>query len=125
MALPGSHVQVEAAGPQLVAVDRDTLPRSYRSLLDRYEMRDAAMKVVGVGTACWVILLLARESDPLFLQVKQARSSVLEPYAGASEFPNHGQRAVNGYRLMQPDSGRDSRVRCVHATLLARSELRE
>ena len=44
------------------------------------------------------------EGDPLFLQVKEARTSVLEPYAGASVFPNHGQRVVNGYRLMQPAS---------------------
>ena len=47
---------------------------------------------------------MAREGDPLFLQVKEARTSVLEPYAGASVFPNHGQRVVNGYRLMQPAS---------------------
>ena len=47
---------------------------------------------------------MTRENDPLFLQVKEARASVLEPYAGASAFPNHGQRVVNGYRLMQPAS---------------------
>ena len=75
--------------------------------MDRYEMRDAAVKVVGVGsvgTACWVILFMAGENDPLFLQVKEARASVLEPFAGPSVFPNHGQRVVNGYRLMQPAS---------------------
>ena len=60
--------------------------------------------VGSVGTWCWVLLLMAREGDPLFLQVKEARTSVLEPYAGASVFPNHGQRVVNGYRLMQPAS---------------------
>ena len=47
---------------------------------------------------------MAGENDPLFLQVKEARASVLEPYAGRSVFPNHGQRVVNGYRLMQPAS---------------------
>jgi hypothetical protein len=47
---------------------------------------------------------MAGEEDPLFLQVKEARASVLEPYAGASIFPNHGQRVVNGYRLLQPAS---------------------
>jgi hypothetical protein len=47
---------------------------------------------------------MAGEGDPLFLQVKEARASVLEPYAGKSEFPNHGQRVVNGYRFMQPAS---------------------
>jgi uncharacterized protein (DUF2252 family) len=73
----------------------------------RYEIRDEAIKVVGVGsvgTACWVILFMAGKNDPLFLQVKEARTSVLEPYAGASVFPNHGERVVNGYRLMQPSS---------------------
>jgi threonine dehydrogenase-like Zn-dependent dehydrogenase len=86
---------------------RDTLPSAYQSLLDRYELRDAAIKVVGigsVGTACWVFLFMAGEGDPLFLQIKEARASVLEAYAGASGFPNHGQRVVNGYRLMQPAS---------------------
>jgi uncharacterized protein (DUF2252 family) len=86
---------------------RATLPHSCQSLLDRYEIKDAAFKVVGVGsvgTACWVVLFMAGEGDPLFLQVKEARASVLEPYAGASLFPNHGQRIVNGYRLMQPAS---------------------
>ncbi len=86
---------------------RATLQPAYQSLLDRYEIRDAAIKVVGigsVGTACWVFLFMAGEGDPLFLQVKEARASVLEPYAGASVFPNHGQRVVNGYRLMQPAS---------------------
>jgi uncharacterized protein (DUF2252 family) len=86
---------------------RATLHHSLQTLLDRYELRDAALKVVGigsVGTSCWVLLFMAGEGDPLFLQVKQARTSVLEPYAGASVFPNHGQRVVNGYRLMQPAS---------------------
>jgi uncharacterized protein (DUF2252 family) len=86
---------------------RATLLHSSQSLLDRYELLDAAIKVVGigsVGTLCWVLLLQAGEGDPLFLQVKEARASVLEPHAGASEFPNHGQRVVNGYRLMQPAS---------------------
>jgi uncharacterized protein (DUF2252 family) len=86
---------------------RDNLPHSSQFLLDRYELRDAAIKVVGVGsvgTNCWVFLFMAGENDPLFLQVKEARASVLEAYAGRSVFPNHGQRVVNGYRLMQPAS---------------------
>jgi uncharacterized protein (DUF2252 family) len=92
---------------QSFAAYRATLPSPYQSLLDRYEIRDAAIKVVGigsVGTSCVVYLLMAGEGDPLFLQVKEARASVLERYAGASEFSNHGQRVVNGYRLMQPAS---------------------
>ena len=63
---------------------RATLPTAYHALLDRFQIRDAAMKVVGVGsvgTSCWVILFTAGDGDPLFLQVKEARPSVLEPYA--------------------------------------------
>jgi uncharacterized protein (DUF2252 family) len=84
-----------------------TLPPGFNFLLSRYELKDAAIKVVGVGsvgTACWVILLMTGDGDTLFLQVKQAKPSVLEPYAGKSIFPNEGQRIVNGYRIMQPYS---------------------
>jgi uncharacterized protein (DUF2252 family) len=91
----------------LMAGYRATLPTAYHSLLDRYKLCDAAIKVVGigsVGTSCWVFLFLAGSDDPLFLQVKEARPSVLEPYAGKSVFANHGQRVVNGYRTMQPAS---------------------
>jgi hypothetical protein len=91
----------------MIAGYRDTLPSSTQSLLDRFELRDVAYKVVGVGsvgTSCSVFLFMAGEGDPLFLQLKEARPSVLEPYAGASRFPNHGQRIVDGYRLMQPAS---------------------
>ena len=70
--------------------------------------RHIARKVVGVGsvgTRAWVILLTgADDGDPLFLQAKEAEASVLEPYAGASEFENHGQRVVEGQRLMQAAS---------------------
>lgn len=86
---------------------RDSLSSSYQTLLDRYEMKDVAIKVVGVGsvgTLCWVLLMMASEHDPLFLQAKQAGPSVLEAYAGKSRFENHGQRVVNGYRLLQPAS---------------------
>ncbi len=90
-----------------LAVYRGTLPHATQTLLDRFELRDAAVKVVGVGsvgTLCMVLLLTAGDDDPLFLQIKEARASVLEPYAGASVFANQGQRVVNGYRLMQPAS---------------------
>jgi uncharacterized protein (DUF2252 family) len=86
---------------------RETLPPSHGQLLDRFELRDAVIKVVGVGsvgTACWMLLLMAGEGDPLILQVKEARASVLEAFAGESTFPNHGQRVVAGHRLMQPAS---------------------
>jgi uncharacterized protein (DUF2252 family) len=99
--------QIQQVVMDAIAAYRDTLPQSTQSVLDRYELRDAAIKVVGigsVGTACWVLLFMAGTDDPLFLQVKEARASVLERFAGASEFPHHGQRVINGYRLMQPAS---------------------
>lgn len=82
---------------------RDTLADDRRVLLDRYEFKDIAMKVVGVGsvgTRCSIALLMGGAEEPLFLQVKEARTSVLEPYAGRSEYANHGERVVMGQRLM-------------------------
>jgi len=99
--------EVQQAVIDTLAGYRASLPPAYQSLLGRYELCDAAVKVVGVGsvgTACWVLLFVAGEGDPLFLQVKEARASVLEPYTGASVFANQGQRVVHGYRLMQPAS---------------------
>ncbi len=99
--------QIEKMLLDALAGYRATLPHSLQSLLDRYVLRDAAVKVVGVGsvgTACWVLLFMAGDNDPLFLQVKEARASVLESYTAPCVFPNHGQRVVNGYRLMQPAS---------------------
>jgi uncharacterized protein (DUF2252 family) len=99
--------EIQKALRDALAIYRESLNTPTRSLLDRYELFDAAIKVVGigsVGTFCWVFLFMAAEGDPLFLQVKEARTSVLEPHAGASVFPNHGQRVVNGYRLMQSAS---------------------
>jgi len=76
-----------------------------RRLLGRYRYVHAARKVVGVGsvgTRAWIMLLLGRDADdPLFLQLKEAQASVLEPFLGRSEFANHGQRVVEGQRLMQ------------------------
>ena len=86
---------------------RATLPTSPGQLLDRFERMDAASKVVGVGsvgTATWMLLLMAGEGDPLILQAKEARASVLEAFAGKSRFRNHGERVVTGHRLMQPAS---------------------
>jgi uncharacterized protein (DUF2252 family) len=99
--------EIQKVVRDVLAAYRATLPPSYQSLLDRYELRDAAIKVVGigsVGTSCWVLLFMAGQGDPLFLQVKEARPSVLERYAGRSAFSNQGQRVVNGYRVMQPSS---------------------
>jgi uncharacterized protein (DUF2252 family) len=86
---------------------RDSLPEQVRTVFDRYTFRDLAIKVVGVGsvgTNCSVMLFMAEENDPLFLQVKEARASVLEPYAGKSLHANHGQRVIVGQRLMQSAS---------------------
>jgi len=86
---------------------RETLAEDRRILLDRYRLVDAAVKVVGigsVGTLCMVALMMSVADDPLFLQFKQANASVLEAYAGRSAYPHHGQRVVNGQRLMQPAS---------------------
>ena len=86
---------------------RKTMQEDRRHLLDHYELFDVAIKVVGVGsvgTWCGIVLLLASKTDPLFLQVKEAGPSVLEAYAGKSIYPNHGQRVVNGCRLMQSAS---------------------
>jgi uncharacterized protein (DUF2252 family) len=96
---------------QLVKVANATLKEYKRSLnlgvsllLERYEVVDAAFKVVGVGsvgTMCGIILLMSGLGDPLFLQFKQARQSVLEPYCGANPYTHSGQRVVIGQRLMQ------------------------
>jgi uncharacterized protein (DUF2252 family) len=87
---------------------RASLPGDRQHLLDGYRFRHLARKVVGVGsvgTRAWIVLLTgADDSDPLFLQAKEAEASVLEPYAGASRFENHGQRVVEGQRLMQAAS---------------------
>ncbi len=86
---------------------RDSLVPSCRVLFDRFELLDVALKVVGigsVGTFCEVALFKDAQAAPLFLQIKEARASVLEPYAGRSAFATHGQRVVNGQRLIQSGS---------------------
>ncbi len=82
-----------------------TLDYSRRFLVRQYDFADMARKVVGVGsvgTRCWIVLMFGRdETDPLFLQVKEAQDSVLCAYSGASTFANQGERVVSGQRLMQ------------------------
>jgi len=104
---------------------RASLSDALRILFDRYHFCDLAMKVVGVGsvgTQCAIALFMASDNDPIFLQIKQAVPSVLEPYAGKSKYGHHGQRVVAGQRLMQSasdlflgwgtgDNGRDFYVR--------------
>jgi hypothetical protein len=91
----------------IFALYRESLPDDRRVLLDRFRLKDMAIKVVGVGsvgTVCSVALLMASAKDPLFLQLKEARPSVLEAFAGKSIYANHGQRVVQGHRLMQSAS---------------------
>ena len=87
---------------------RRTLQPDRRVLVEQFEFADMARKVVGVGsvgTQCWIVLMLGRdESDPLFLQVKEAEESVLARFAGASKYNHQGERVVNGQRLMQASS---------------------
>jgi uncharacterized protein (DUF2252 family) len=86
-----------------------TLSDDRKLLLSKYHFVDIARKVVGVGsvgTRAWVLLFLSggEGDDPLFLQAKEAGASVLEPYLGKSAYANHGERVVQGQRLMQASS---------------------
>ncbi len=86
---------------------RLSLPDERRVLFDRYALEDIVVKAVGigsVGTMCFVGLFFSAENHPLLLQFKQACPSVLEPYAGKSQYENHGQRVVVGQRLVQSAS---------------------
>jgi uncharacterized protein (DUF2252 family) len=92
----------------LIVKYQRTLETDRRFLLDTFTYAGMARKVVGVGsvgTRCWIVLMLGRdESDPLFLQVKEAEASVLSRFVGASKYTNMGQRVVAGQRLMQATS---------------------
>ncbi|MEA2293609.1 MAG: hypothetical protein QOE86_1248, partial [Solirubrobacteraceae bacterium] len=87
---------------------RSTLEGSIRHLVEGFRVADIARKVVGVGsvgTRAWIMLLLGRDDgDPLFLQMKEAESSVLEEHLGRSRFAAPGRRVVEGQRLMQAAS---------------------
>ena len=87
---------------------RATLQDDRRHLLERFEIVDAARKVVGVGsvgTRAFIVLLQGRDAqDPLFLQIKEATASVLEPYVRKSRYRQHGERVVQGQRMMQAAS---------------------
>jgi uncharacterized protein (DUF2252 family) len=100
---PGFDEQVRAN----LAAYRKSLAPERRVLLDRYELADVAMKVVGVGsvgTLCAVAMLFAAEDDPLFLQLKEARRSVLAPHVALPAYATEGERVVFGQRLMQSSS---------------------
>lgn len=93
---------------ELINTYRGTLQSNRRHLLEQYRFRDAARKVVGVGSVglrAFVVLLQGRgDPDPLLIQIKEAVSSVLTPYVGRSGYQRHGQRVVVGQRLMQATS---------------------
>ena len=102
----------ESGAPIKLMLDRflrayiDSLAYDRRVLLSRYQIVDFARKVVGVGsvgTRCWVLLLQGiDDEDPLFLQVKEAQASVLEPYSDLKlPFDHEGRRVVFGQRLTQ------------------------
>ena len=93
---------------EVLAVYRRSLTIDRRLFLDRYNVTDVARKVVGVssvGLGCYALLLQgAGSDDPLFLQLKEARPSVLEAHVNRSAFPHNGQRVVAGQRIMQAAS---------------------
>lgn len=101
--LPGYHDFIA----ETFAGYRNSLSPDRRVLLDRYHIVDIAMKVVGigsVGTLCLVVLMMSVAGRPLFLQLKEANASVLEQFAGMSAYAHHGERVVQGQRLVQPAS---------------------
>ena len=119
----GGHLRMVDDPPLVVHIDDAeleerlrTVARTYRSsirddlraLLGRYTFADTARKVVGVGsvgTRCYIVLMQGNhDEDPLFLQIKEANASVLEPYAGKSTYANHGQRVVRGQQYVQAAS---------------------
>jgi uncharacterized protein (DUF2252 family) len=113
--VPLEELEPEAEGAEiadaieeLLAAYRETLDRERGLLMEGYRYVHLARKVVGVGsvgTHAWIVLLLGRDArDPLFLQVKEAGPSVLEPFAGKSRYEHHGRRVVEGQRLMQAAS---------------------
>jgi uncharacterized protein (DUF2252 family) len=101
---PGDGVDAAA----VIGAYAASLGDATRALLHRYRVVDWARKVVGVGSVgtddAVVLLMGDTDSDPLFLQVKEATASVLEPFAGASPYDNHGRRVVAGQRLIQSAS---------------------
>ncbi len=104
--LPGAEQKhLEDVVQRMVSSYRRTLPHDRRHLLESYRYVHAARKVVGVGSVgarTWILLFVGRDDgDPLFLQFKEAQASVLEPFLGRSRYDQHGQRVVEGQRMMQ------------------------
>jgi uncharacterized protein (DUF2252 family) len=96
-----------ATAQRILDAYRTTLRPEARMLVDRYHLVDIARKVVGVGsvgTWCGLLLLADDRGDPLLLQAKEARASVLEPYVGPQPYSSHGERVVTGQHMMQAAS---------------------
>jgi len=100
--------EVRALVGEVLLDYRDSLEPERHAVFDSYRFVDAAFKVVGVGsvgTRAWIALMLGRDDrDPLFLQIKEAQRSVLEPYTAPGRFRHQGKRVVQGQRLMQATS---------------------
>lgn len=121
----GDDAEVMGQVEDVLGRYRQTLARDRRLVLDRYRVRDAALKVVGVGsvgTRCWIALMVTADDETLLLQVKEAGPSVLEGTAARRHRGNHGRRVVDGQRMtqaasdaflgwMRTDDGRDYYVR--------------
>jgi uncharacterized protein (DUF2252 family) len=108
LASPDGYQETRAALQGILRSYADTLSADHRHLLEGFRFVDAARKVVGVGsvgTRAWILLMVGNDdNDPLFLQAKEAQTSVLEPFLGKSPHASHGQRVVEGQRLMQASS---------------------
>ena len=105
------HYTDDLVGNNLAAMAnsyRTSIRDDLSGLLNRYAYVDSALKVVGVGsvgTRCYIVLMQGNhDQDPLFLQIKEATSSVLEPYTAKSQYSNNGQRVVNGQHATQAAS---------------------
>ena len=105
---PGIDTHIDDWLRERLALYAKSLSPDRQHLLAGYEPVDFARKVVGVGsvgTRCWIAVLFGRDhDDPLVLQIKEAESSVLERFCGQSKYANHGQRVVEGQRLLQSSS---------------------
>ncbi len=104
--VPGAEqAHLEDVVRRMIRTYRRTLPRDRRNLLESYRYVHAARKVVGIGSVgarAWILLLVGRDDDdPLFLQFEEAQVSVLDPFLGKSQYAQHGQRVVEGQRMMQ------------------------
>ena len=105
--LNSSQLDLDRELPLFFQAYCESLPADRQALFNRFRLADFAYKVVGVGsvgTWCFIALFMADDNDPLFLQVKQARASVLEGLAGPPRWAHNGERIVTGQRLMQSAS---------------------